>query len=73
MARLTITKIPGNRRLMVYTGTPEKLSEAMHNLACIDPEFQRSLLTAAIALNYTKKSHEVGERLCQMALNHQKN
>lgn len=73
MARLTKTKIPGNRRLMVYTGSPEQLADAMHELACIDTEFQRSLLTAAIALNYTKKSHKVGQRLCQMLLNTAKN
>ena len=69
MSRLTKTKTDGNRRLIIYTGTAEQMAEAMHQLACIDPEFQRSLLTAAIALHHTRKAHQVGDQLCQMILN----
>lgn len=58
----------GTRRLIMYTGEIADLVQQIHDRAMEDPAFGKAIITAAVAIDSTNRSKQLGDRMIDMVL-----
>lgn len=58
----------GTRRLIMFTGEIADLVQQIHDQAMEDPALSQAIITAAVAIDSTNRSKQLGDRMIDMIL-----